>query len=386
MKPAFKQRLKVELAERKSRGLTRALVPIARQNGAQFVHQGHQYLNFSSNDYLGLATDPTLIAAWQEGLSRYGCGSGASPLVTGFHQTHQTLEAMLCEWLGYERAILFNSGFSANQAVLFSLLQRGDLLLQDRLNHASLMEAGTLSAATMKRFRHNDVAHVSALLSAEHTNVVVTEGVFSMDGDCAPLAELSTCVQHRAVLMVDDAHGIGVLGDGGMGSCAAAGIHPDLLVVTFGKAFGLSGAAVLCDRDTGDYLTQFARHHVYSTAIPPAQAYALSRAIEMIQQDQWRRDKLRQLQALYHNCLAWHGATSLSQTPIQPLIIGSSAQALQLASALREQGIWVNAIRPPTVPEGTARLRVTLTTGHTEAQVRQLAMTLQQVMERLGEY
>ncbi|WP_077333623.1 8-amino-7-oxononanoate synthase [Vibrio ruber] len=386
MKPAFKHRITTALAERAAQGLTRALTPLARQNEAQFVHQGRTYLNFSSNDYLGLATDPALIAAWQEGLSRYGCGSGASPLVTGFHQSHQTLEAMLCEWLGYERAILFNSGFSANQAVLFTLLQRGDLLLQDRLNHASLMEAGSLSAATMKRFRHNDVNHLSTLLSTDQTNVVVTEGVFSMDGDCAPLAELSACVQHRAVLMVDDAHGIGVLGRDGAGSCAAAEIHPDLLVVTFGKAFGLSGAAVLCDRDTGDYLTQFARHHVYSTAIPPAQAYALSRAIEMIQRDQWRRDKLRQLQEIYHTHLPRHVTASLSQTPIQPLIIGSSERAVQFATALREQGIWVSAIRPPTVPEGTARLRITLTAGHSEAQVRQLAMTMQQIMEASGEY
>ncbi|MDW6093226.1 8-amino-7-oxononanoate synthase [Vibrio rhizosphaerae] len=384
MKRAFKQRVTSALAERAAQGLTRKLVPLARQSGAQFVHQGQTYLHFSSNDYLGLATDPALITAWQEGLSRYGCGSGASPLVTGFHQTHQTLETLLCEWLGYERAILFNSGFSANQAVLFTLLQQDDLLLQDRLNHASLMEAGMLSAATMKRFRHNDAAHLSALLSADQTNMVVTEGVFSMDGDCAPLVALSDCVRHRAVFMVDDAHGIGVLGPDGSGSCAAVGIHPDLLVVTFGKAFGLSGAAVLCDRDVGDYLTQFARHHVYSTAIPPAQAYALSRAIEMIQREQWRRDKLQLLQGIYQERLG-HVATALSQTPIQPLIIGSSERTLRVATALREQGIWVSAIRPPTVPQGTARLRVTLTAGHSEAQVRQLAMTLRQVMERHGE-
>ncbi len=385
MKLAFKQRIATALAERESQGLTRRIVPLQRENGTIFVHEGQKYLNFSSNDYLGLATDPALVSAWQEGLNRYGCGSGASPLVTGFHQAHQTLEAMLCEWLGYERAILFNSGFSANQAVLFTLLQRGDLLLQDRLNHASLMEAGALSAATMKRFRHNDVDHLSLLVTSEQTNVVVTEGVFSMDGDCAPLAQISSCVEEQAVLMVDDAHGIGVRGEYGAGSCAAAGIHPDLLVVTFGKAFGLFGAAVLCDRETGDYLTQYARHHVYSTAIPPAQAYALSRAIEMIQTQQWRRDKLQQLRDIYHICLSCDDRASLSQTPIQPLIIGNTERTLQVAAALRERGIWVSAIRPPTVPEGTARLRVTLTAGHSEAQVRQLATTLQQVTEAISD-
>ncbi len=249
--PAFNSRIHQALADREQQGLRRSLQVLERSNQTLLAQRGQRYVNFSSNDYLGLASDAALTHAWQQGLSLYGCGSGASPLVTGFSEAHQTLERTLCEWLGFERAVLFGSGFSANQALLFTLLQKGDLLLQDKLNHASLMEAGLLSSAQMKRFQHNDVAHLARLLDEQVTTLVVTEGVFSMDGDQAPLAEIQAALGSNAWLAVDDAHGVGVLGERGAGSCQAAGIKPQVLVVTFGKAFGLSGAAILCDAALG---------------------------------------------------------------------------------------------------------------------------------------
>lgn len=379
MKPAFDQRIALALEERRQQGLNRQLTGLCGGNGSRFSAGEHAYLNFSSNDYLGLATDAELANAWKKGIDLLGNGSAASPLVTGFSSAHQALESRLCQWLGYSRAILFSSGFSANQAMLFTLLQKGDLLLQDKLNHASLIEAGMLSPATMKRFKHNDVAHLKALI--EPNALVVTEGVFSMDGDSAPLQAIQQCFPNSAWLAVDDAHGIGVLGEQGRGSCNQAGVKPQILVVTFGKAFGLSGAAILCDESTGDYLTQFARHHVYSTAMPPSLAYALTHAIDLIDGQQWRRDKLQELQACYHDqCASLEGYVE-TDSPIKPVLMGSSERALSVANALREQGFWLTAIRPPTVPVDGARLRITLTANHTVEHVTQLASALKRVLE-----
>ncbi|WP_275722372.1 8-amino-7-oxononanoate synthase [Vibrio furnissii] len=383
--PAFNSRIHQALADREQQGLRRSLQVLERSNQALLAQRGQRYINFSSNDYLGLASDTALVHAWQQGLSLYGCGSGASPLVTGFSEAHQTLERTLCEWLGFERAVLFGSGFSANQALLFTLLQKGDLLLQDKLNHASLMEAGLLSSAQMKRFQHNDVAHLTRLLDEQVTTLVVTEGVFSMDGDQAPLAEIQAALGSNAWLAVDDAHGVGVLGERGAGSCQAAGIKPQVLVVTFGKAFGLSGAAILCDAALGDYLTQFARHHVYSTAMPPAQVHALTHAAGMIQSEAWRRDKLTELSALYHELLCDVPGFIATQTPIKPFVLGSAQRALYVASAMRDAGLWMTAIRPPTVPSGSARLRITLTAHHTPQHIQQMADTLKQCVEAFHE-
>ncbi|WP_199828259.1 8-amino-7-oxononanoate synthase [Vibrio harveyi] len=382
--PAFKSRIESALAERKTRGLSRSMNVVFAGNQSILEHEGRRYINFSSNDYLGLANDQALVRAWQQGLSVYGSGSGASPMVTGFSAAHGNLEAALTEWLGYERAILFGSGFSANQALLFTLLEKSDVLLQDRLNHASLMEAGVLSPAKMKRFKHNDIEHLSSLISAEDNNLVVTEGVFSMDGDCAPLADIADVTSnYDAWLAVDDAHGIGVLGESGGGSCELAAVKPEILIVTFGKAVGMSGAAILCDRATGNFLTQFARHHVYSTAIPPAQAYALTHAVSMIQEQSWRREKLTELGEVYRDNLSDLDGFVETQTSIKPFLIGESDLALQVAGACRQNGIWVTAIRPPTVPKGTSRLRITLTANHTNEQVKTLSMALKQALGAL---
>ena len=382
--PAFKSRIESALADRKAQGLNRSMSVVFSGNQSILEYEGRRYINFSSNDYLGLANDQALVRAWQQGLSVYGSGSGASPMVTGFSAAHSNLEAALTEWLGYERAILFGSGFSANQALLFTLLEKSDVLIQDRLNHASLMEAGILSPAKMKRFKHNDIAHLKSLLSSEDNHLVVTEGVFSMDGDCAPLADIAEVTRsYDAWFAVDDAHGIGVLGEFGGGSCELATVKPELLIVTFGKAFGMSGAAILCDHATGDFLTQFARHHVYSTAIPPAQAYALTHAVSMIQEQSWRREKLTELNEVYRDGLQDLDGFVETQTSIKPFMIGESELALQVASACRQNGIWVTAIRPPTVPKGTSRLRITLTANHTNEQVKTLSMALKQALGAL---
>ncbi len=379
--PTFKSRIDSALAQRKEQGLTRSINLVFAGNQSILEHQGKRYVNFSSNDYLGLANDQALVRAWQQGLSVYGSGSGASPLVTGFSAAHSNLEAALTEWLGYERAILFGSGFSANQALLFALLEKSDVLLQDRLNHASLLEAGLLSPAKMKRFKHNDMEHLESLMDEDCNHLVVTEGVFSMDGDCSPLQEIAKLTQeHKAWLVVDDAHGIGVLGDSGGGSCEFADVRPEILVVTFGKAFGMSGAAILCDRVTGDFLTQFARHHVYSTAMPPAQAYALTYAVSIVQKQRWRREKLAELSAYYGECLQDLAGFVDTMTPIKPFVVGSSERALATAQSCRQHGFWINAIRPPTVPKGTSRLRITLTTNHTKEQIKTLSHAIEQAL------
>ncbi|MEZ8983543.1 8-amino-7-oxononanoate synthase [Vibrio cyclitrophicus FF160] len=384
--PLFKSRIKSALAHRREQGLTRQLKVLENSNSPLLNSEGSNFINFSSNDYLGLANDPELVDAWQTGLSQYGAGSAASPLVTGFSPAHLNLEAQLCEWLGFERAILFSSGFSANQALLFSLLEKDDSLLQDKLNHASLMEAGMLSPATMKRFKHNDTQHLESLLSQSPQSLVVTEGVFSMDGDQAPLSQIFNLThQYDSWLVVDDAHGIGVLGDKGAGSCSAAQISPDILVVTFGKAFGLSGAAILCSLEVGDYLTQFARHHVYSTAMPPSQAVALSHACQMIQTQEWRREKLMKLGAIYAEQMSGVKGFIDTQTPIKPFVIGEAQAALFVAEELKRKQVWVTAIRPPTVPKGTARLRITLTANHSEDQIHQLTRSLHQAIDRSSE-
>lgn len=381
MTPAFKSRIECALSQRAQQGLSRRTQVIFSGNQTELECDGKRYINFSANDYLGLANDQSLVRAWQQGLSLYGCGSGASPMVTGFSPAHSNLEAALCDWLGFERAILFGSGFAANQAMLFSLLEKGDFLYQDKLNHASLQEAGHLSPATMKRWKHNDTHHLDTLLDAKGRSLVVTEGVFSMDGDLAPLANIAQVAkQKNAWLAVDDAHGIGVLGEEGRGSCDLAAIKPELLVVTFGKAFGLSGAAILCDQSTGDYLAQFARHHVYSTAIPPAQAFALTHAIEMIRTQRWRREKLDELQQTYALLLKNEAGYVDTSTPIKPWIIGDAQRAMAVSEYCRHQGLWLTAIRPPTVLQGTSRLRITLTANHSTEQLKVLARSLLQAM------
>ena len=378
----FNQRINQVLDTRRQQGLTRRLLPVQGGN-QQFLSDGnHQSVNFSSNNYLGLAHEPEVIRAWQQGLEHYGAGSGASPLVTGYSAAHRQLENDLCHWLNFERAILFNSGFSANQALVFALLEKGDVIFQDKLNHASLMEAALLSPATLKRFAHNDVADLMKKLSMTSApSMVVTEGVFSMDGDMAPLKEMRSQIGNKALFAVDDAHGVGVIGQDGRGSCDFAGIQPNILIVTFGKALGISGAAIMCDRTLGDYLTQTARHFVYSTAMPPAQAHALSFAIKKVKDEVWRREKLQELSEYYDRCMADFPGYCQTPTSIKPFIIGESEEALNCAEFMKSRGVWLSAIRAPTVARNSARLRVTLTTLHDKDHIDLLAENIETWLE-----
>lgn len=367
---SWQQRIDGALAARREADAFRRRIAVSQGAGRWLVQGEKRWLNFSSNDYLGLSQHPQIVAAWQQGAARYGTGSGGSGHVTGYSDAHQQFEQSLAQWLGYPRALLFISGFAANQAVIAALMGKEDRIVADRLSHASLLEAASHSPAQLRRFAHNDTAHLATLLAKplDGLQLTVTEGIFSMDGDSAPLADIAAATRAAGGwLLVDDAHGIGVCGDNGRGSCAAQGAKPDLLVVTFGKAFGLSGAAVLCSDAVADYLLQYARHLIYSTSMPPAQAVALRQALTVIRSEEGeeRRQTLR-----HHIARFRQGAERLSlqltasDSAIQPLIVGENEHALRLAEQLRNRGCWLTAIRPPTVPAGTARLRVTLTAAH----------------------
>lgn len=379
---SWQHRIELALEERRAADALRSRLPVTLGAGRWLSREGRRWLNFSSNDYLGLSQHPAIVKAWQQGAERYGVGSGGSGHVSGYSEAHRALEEQLADWLGYPRALLFISGFAANQAVIAALAGKEDRIVADRLSHASLLEAASLSPAQLRRFQHNDCRHLDELLAKPLTGqqLVVTEGIFSMDGDSAPLAEVCQAARAAgALLLVDDAHGIGALGEEGRGSCHTQQVRPDLLIVTFGKAFGVSGAAVLCSEVLADYLLQFARHLIYSTAMPPAQAVALSAALEVIRGDegQERRETLAGHIADFRwGMTRYPGELTDSGSAIQPLIVGDNARALRLAARLREEGCWATAIRPPTVPVGSARLRLTLTAAHKSADIARLLEVL----------
>lgn len=366
----WQQRITTALEKRRAAEAFRVRTVVEGGAGRFLIRDQRQFCNFSSNDYLGLSQHPAIVRAWQDGAERYGVGSGGSSHVSGYTTAHHALEESLANWLGYSRALLFISGFAANQALIAALMEKDDRIVADRLSHASLLEAANLSPAQLRRFAHNDVSQLNTLLEkpCDGQQLVVTEGVFSMDGDSAPLVDVqATAQRHNAWLMVDDAHGIGVLGDEGRGSAFSQHVQPEILVVTFGKGFGVSGAAVLCSDSVADYLLQFARHLIYSTSMPPAQAVALQAALQVIRSNdgEQRRQTLAALiQRFRAGVRDLPYQTTDSHSAIQPLIVGENRRALTLAQQLRERNMWVTAIRPPTVPAGTARLRLTLTAAH----------------------
>ncbi len=358
-----------QLSERRDTSLWRQRQVNQKSDGRFLYTVDDKYLNFSSNDYLGLSANSAVIAAWQRGAEQYGVGSGGSGHIAGYTKAHQLLEQQLADWLGYPKALLFISGYSANQGVIAALMTKQDRIIADRLSHASLMEAAMHSPAQLRRFLHNQPESLADLLAKPciGKTLVVTEGVFSMDGDCAPLADIHQQTKASGNwLMVDDAHGIGVCGEQGRGSCWQQKVKPEILIVTFGKAFGLSGAAVLCDEQTAEYLIQYARHLIYSTSMPPAQAHALSEAVRQIQAGDELRQRLQQ-NINYFRQQAQKLPFNLtdSTTAIQPLIVSDNELSISLSRYLQQKGIWVTAIRPPTVPPGSARLRITLTASHT---------------------
>lgn len=371
------------LAEREASQLLRRSVTIEQYSGRVLRVAGNSYLNFSGNDYLGLATEPEVIQAYAEGAAAFGAGSSGSPLVTGQHQVHQQLSDTLCDWLGVEQVLLFSSGFAANQTMLQTLAQKGDTLLLDKLSHASLIDGALHSDAQLKRFAHNDLSALHASLIDVSKPLVVTEGVFSMDGDSPELnAMLSLCRQYQAPLLLDDAHGLGVCGPEGKGTAAAQGIFSSDLFCTmanFGKALGVGGAFVGGSKTVVDYLAQFGRHYIYSTALSPALCAAVIKSIALCRSQSWRRDKLQSNIARFR-ALAADLPLLASQSAIQGLVLGDSARALNMSAQLKQAGIWLSAIRPPTVPKGSARLRITLSAQHTEQDLQLLVQQLRQLV------
>ena len=350
--------------------------------GREAVVDGRRYLNFCSNDYLGLANHPDVVAAFKRGADEFGVGSGASHLVCGHSHYHHALEEALADFCGRPRALLFSSGYMANLGVLGALLDKQDAVLEDRLNHASLIDGGLACGARFRRYRHNDARSLSAELDKARARrkLVVTDGVFSMDGDMAPLDQLAeACRARDAWLMVDDAHGFGVLGVHGEGTVSqfSQDAQPQVLVGTLGKAFGTAGAFVAGSEELVETLVQFARTYIYTTALPPAVAAATLASLELVRNGSERREHLQSLVQHFRRDAADLGYQLMpSTTPIQPLLIGADADALALSEALRADGLLVSAIRPPTVPEGGARLRITLTAAHQKADVDTLLQSL----------
>ena len=368
-------RLAAELQRIRDADLYRTRRVIDGGHGAQIRVNGRDCVNFCSNDYLGLAADPRLAEAARAALAQ-GTGSGASALISGYNREHQRLEETLAEFLGVPRVLLFSTGWAANLGVLRGLLGRNDTIVADELNHASLIDGGRLSGARYERVAHASVAGFDAALERitnheSRITLVVSDAVFSMDGDLAPLPELATLAAQRgAALMVDDAHGFGVLGTRGRGTCEALAVRPDIHVGTFGKAAGAAGAFVAGDDDLIEYLVQRARSFVFSTAQPPAVAAAARRGVELIRDEPERRTQLfANIRRFRDGAAALGIPLADSQTPIQPLVLGDAAHALAVSQALFDQGFWVAAIRPPTVPRGTSRLRITLTTAHRPGQI-----------------
>ncbi len=377
-------RLREELAALADQGLARRRRLLESPCAPRAMVEGREMLAFASNDYLGLAAHPELAQALADGALTWGAGSGASHLVSGHLGPHDLLEQRLAAFTGFARALTFSTGYLANLAVTPTLAPgRDDAIFADKLNHASLIDAAQLSRARHHRYPHNDMAALERLLAASdaRSKVIVTDAVFSMDGDLAPLAELFALAERfDAWLVVDDAHGFGVLGPHGEGSLAHCGIpaHPRVILMgTLGKAAGVGGAFVAGSELVMDYLLQKARSYIFTTAQPPAVACALVKSLELIAAGDARRAHLQALIRQLQEGLAGLPWQLLpSQTAIQPLIVGDNEAALALSRALWERGLWVAAIRPPTVPVGTARLRISLSAAHSQADVASLVDAL----------
>jgi 8-amino-7-oxononanoate synthase len=382
-RPSLTERLAQHSAERAQAGLLRRLRTIEHADGAWVQRDGHRLLSFCSNDYLGLAQHPQLIAALKRAADDEGVGSGSAHLICGHRTAHAALEEALAEWTGRERALLFSTGYMANLGVMQALLQRDELCVQDKLNHACLLDGAQLAGAELKRYPHADVEAAARQLASrtDTAALLATDGVFSMDGDIAPLPELAAlCRREHATFMVDDAHGLGVLGARGEGSVTAAGLGQDdvpVLMATLGKALGCSGAFVAGSAALIDGLVQSARTYIYTTAMPPALAAATLAAVQLAQAESWRRDKLHALIDRFRHGAAQLGLPLMSSpTAIQPLLLGDAQAALDASEALEHQGLLVTAIRPPTVPQGKARLRITLSAAHEEGNVDRLLEAL----------
>jgi 8-amino-7-oxononanoate synthase len=371
--------LKRRLDDIDLQGRYRRRQTVESPQAAEILVEGRWLVNFCSNDYLGLANHPAVIDALQRGASQYGVGAGAAHLVCGHGDPHQALEEELAAFTNRDRVLLFSTGYMANLGVISALLGPGGAVFEDRLNHASLLDGARLSGARLKRYAHVDAAGLRALLPGAVADevLIATDGVFSMDGDLAPVEELAVLANlHDAWLMIDDAHGLGVLGENGRGLLEVTGHSQDevpILVGTLGKAFGTFGAFVAGSDDLIEYLIQRARTYIYTTALPPAIAEATRASLILVEEETWRRDQLAARIRQFKRGARHLGLKLLdSITAVQPFVIGDNRATVAASDQLRASGFWVSAIRPPTVPDGSARLRITLTSMHTEDQVDSL--------------
>ena len=380
--------LKSNLEHKRRAGLYRQRLINTSAQGVRPTIDGQTLLSFCSNDYLGLANHKKIKQAFIQAVETYGVGSGAAHLISGHSRLHHDCEQRLAEFTGRERALLFSTGYLANLGIASALLGRHDFVYQDRLNHASLIDAAKISGARLVRYRHNDTAQLAALLQqnrAESRKLVMTDGVFSMDGDCADLAEIARIsAQHQGWCMVDDAHGFGVLGKTGAGLLEQLGLSQKqvpILMATLGKAVGTAGAFVAGSDDLIETLIQQARPYIYTTAAPPAIAAATLCSLDIIERETWRREKLQELIGYFRERMAAIEVELMpSDTAIQPIVIGDDNRVLELGKNLMREGIHVGAIRPPTVPVGSARLRVTLSAAHEKSDIDQLVNTLGQLL------
>jgi len=380
--------LAATLAERQSSGRYRRLRTRSGEQGVSVIIDGKEMLSFCSNDYLGLAAHPTIKKAFINAAETEGVGSGAAHLLSGHSYYHQQLEEALADFMGQESVLLFSSGYQANLGVIDGLMSRGDVVIQDKLNHASLLDGGRLSAAKSWRYHHADMGSLQRRLRQTEDSdcrLVVTDGVFSMDGDLAPLQPLIQLTQtHQAALMVDDAHAIGVLGKHGRGSVEHWQVKAEYMPIvmgTLGKAFGTAGAFVAADKDVIETLIQQSRTFVYTTAQPAAVAAASLASLVLVRTETWRREKLQTLIEQFRKGAAELGLVTMnSLTPIQPIMIGDDKKAIVIGQELESRGFLLGVIRTPTVPLGSARLRVTLSTNHTEQNIKQLLEALEDVI------
>lgn len=379
-----------KLTALEAHGYQRRRVTVDYEKDGIISIDGQHYLHFASNDYLGMRHDEGVQQTWVEGLAQYGAGSGASPLVTGFTTAHSALESYLAEHLNREAALLFNSGFAANQALIQALFAQPGNIVADKLMHASFIDGAMSSQAVFKRFAHNDTTHLKAVLekTSSVNSLIATESVFSMDGDQAPLKELAhIAFEQGRWLMVDDAHGFGVLGEKGLGCAESAGLSQQevpVLMGTFGKAVGTAGAFIAGSRQLIDLLINTARHYIYSTAMPPAQALATLYSLEQLRDGRRRKtlnDNIHYFKTRMHES---GFKITESQTAIQPVLTDGPMQAVALSEALKQRGIWVPPIRYPTVPKGTDRLRVTLSAVHTRQDIDALCDALQLAKEAVA--
>lgn len=366
-----------KLAKQRNNALYRQTKCVTSQSGREVLIDGKTYLNFSSNDYLGLNNHADINKAMQEGADKFGTSASASSLITGYHYAHQSLENDICTWLNKPRCLLFSSGFAANQGVLHALGEKNTHFWLDKLSHASLIDGALSSKARTKRFHHNDMQQLDTFLKSapDKDNIIVSEGVFSMDGDQADLKAISLLAKkHNAITYIDDAHSIGVKGNYGEGSLSQAPL--DIVMATFGKALATSGAFVVCDDELYEYLVNFSRHYIYSTAISPAIAWATKASIKIIQKEQWRRDKITELSELLSTVLSKDITLIKTKSSIHGIVLGSADKTLNTSEKLKEKGIWVTAIRPPTVANNSSRLRVTITALHNAHDIKYLANSI----------